>query len=104
MELINTWLTPNTIFGIAVIFAGVAVTVAYYLAARRRHYWHKTNLPTLQQYITQHPNCKTYRGIQCLECNSGSIRNLGLDNASDPRRVFRCNHCNTLLYRNEDWK
>ena len=53
MELINTWLTPKTIFGIAVIFAGVAVTVAYCLAARRRHYWHKTNLPTLQQYITQ---------------------------------------------------
>ena len=55
----------------------------------------------MAEYTKQHPDCKTPRGMRCAHCNSGSIKNLGLDNASDPRRVFRCNHCNAMLYRND---
>ncbi|MBN3846944.1 hypothetical protein G3N58_08900 [Paraburkholderia sp. Ac-20342] len=60
-------------------------------------------IPTLAQYLQKNPQCKTRRGIQCIVCNSMSIRNWGYEDAHDSRRLFKCNQCNTTLYRTEDW-
>ncbi|WP_372437193.1 hypothetical protein ACCM60_18865 [Pseudomonas chlororaphis subsp. aureofaciens] len=59
--------------------------------------------PTLAQYLRKYPQCKTPRGIQCIVCNSMTIRNWGFAGPGDPRRLFICNQCNTRLYRTENW-
>ncbi|KVW88253.1 hypothetical protein [Burkholderia cepacia] len=58
---------------------------------------------TLAQYLQKYPRCRTPRGIQCAACHSMSIRNWGLKGSDDPRRIFICNHCNTRLYRTDNW-
>ena len=58
---------------------------------------------TLSQYISQYPHCKIDRGIKCAACGSTSIKNWGVKSANDHRRIFICNHCNTRLYRSDDW-
>lgn len=106
MDQIGTWLSSNSALLIMVaIFGGIPlVGLISYFSARRQHFSHKQNLPTLAEYIMQHPGCKTDHGMRCFHCNSNSIRNLGLNNSADPRRVFVCNHCNSWLYRNAEWK
>lgn len=56
-------------------------------------------LPSLEHYLKLNPGCKTTRGIKCCHCNSGSIRNFGLESRDDEYRLFICNHCNAKLYR-----
>lgn len=58
---------------------------------------------TLREYLHKHPTARTSTGIRCIVCNSKSIKNWGLEGADDVRRIFICNHCNTRLYRSEDW-
>ncbi|AOZ02507.1 hypothetical protein BKK81_25045 [Cupriavidus sp. USMAHM13] len=58
---------------------------------------------TLAQYLHKYPQCRTPRGIRCAVCQSMSIRNWGLKGSDDPRRIFICNHCNTRLYRTDNW-
>jgi len=58
---------------------------------------------TLEQYLKKYPQCGTDRGIRCAACNASSIKNWGFKGANDSRRLFICNHCNTRLYRSDDW-
>ena len=62
----------------------------------------------LDQQWLQQPSVNTYldqlkragkSGISCRFCGSRSIRQLGWAANNDPRRLHRCNHCNTTLYR-----
>ena len=107
MDLIGAWIADNS--WLLILFTALSVVLMLvatdiYIArsgARKRDDWYKENVPTMAEYTKQHPDCQTPRGMRCAHCNSGSIKNLGLDNASDPRRVFRCNHCNAMLYRND---
>jgi DNA-directed RNA polymerase subunit RPC12/RpoP len=55
--------------------------------------------PTLGEYLILYPDCKTERGIRCVHCGSGSLRNWGVLSERDERRVFVCNHCGQRLYR-----
>lgn len=57
-------------------------------------------MPSPQQYAKEYPNCKTLSGYSCNRCGSRSIRNWGVDCATDTKRIFICNHCNAHLYRN----
>lgn len=59
------------------------------------------DLPTLRQYLSAFPRCQTSGGISCRVCNSGSIRNWGWKFRDDARRLFICNHCGQILYRND---
>ena len=109
MEMIGNWLSNPALLVLVAVFiifpiGGLTLAFMVYRSEKRSHYWHKQNLPTLAEYIMQHPDCKTDHGMRCFHCNSNSIRNLGLDNSADPRRVFVCNHCNSWLYRNAEWK
>lgn len=79
-------------FVILLVFIGVIV-----ISHRTYLLWKR--LPTLEQYLQAHPNCRTDRGIKCSQCGSSSIKNWGLDKADDGRRKHICNHCNTTLYR-----
>ena len=58
-------------------------------------------LPTLRAYLEKFPRCQTDRGIRCRHCQSGSIRNWGFKSIDDARRLFICNHCGRILYRND---
>jgi hypothetical protein len=68
-----------------------------------RHFTRATwkDLPTLREYLDAFPRCQTSRGICCRICNSGSIRNWGWKSSNDARRMFICNHCGQILYRND---
>lgn len=59
------------------------------------------DLPTLRAYVAKFPRCQTHRGINCRHCHSGSIKNWGWKSADDVRRLFICNHCGQILYRND---
>ncbi|MCI1710837.1 MAG: hypothetical protein LKM39_11420 [Chiayiivirga sp.] len=58
-------------------------------------------LPTVDQYLAEHPHCRTDRGIKCHSCNSTSIKNWGVFHATSEQRAFICNSCGKRLYRNE---
>jgi hypothetical protein len=68
-----------------------------------RHFTKSTwqDLPTLQAYAKAFPRCQTSEGIRCRQCGSGSIKNWGWKWAYDARRLFICNHCGLILYRND---
>lgn len=56
-------------------------------------------IPSIQEYESRYPECRTNRGYRCFRCNSSSIRNWGLNHANSGLRVHSCNHCGTKLYR-----
>jgi DNA-directed RNA polymerase subunit RPC12/RpoP len=57
------------------------------------------SLPFLDEYLAQHPECKTPNGVRCRNCGSKSIKNWGLFNAHSEERKFICNSCGMDLYR-----
>lgn len=54
---------------------------------------------TIEEYWKKYPTCKTQRGTKCYYCYSGNIRQFGLTDSRDKRRIHRCNQCNNNLYR-----
>lgn len=58
------------------------------------------NMITSGDYAKKYPHNKLQSGYSCNQCGSRSIRNWGVDGATDMKRVFICNHCNAHLYRN----
>ena len=84
---------------------GLAVAAFFYYAFFYSHLkLHKNwnSLPTLDQYLASHGNCKSNKGISCFQCNSSSIKNWGVNNANDHRRIHICNHCNAKLYKSQN--
>jgi len=59
------------------------------------------SLPTVDEYLTRNPTCKTDRGYRCVHCRSNSIKNWGQFGPGSGRRIFICNHCGKNLYRSE---
>lgn len=58
-------------------------------------------IQTLKEYIKKNPECKTDRGIKCKHCNSLYLRHFSYSKYHKALRVFKCNHCLAILYRNE---
>jgi len=79
----------------AFLIAGAILLYRYF----KRPSW--VDLPTLRLYLDKFPSCKTDNGIRCRHCRSNSIRNWGWRRANDARRLFICNHCGQILYRND---
>lgn len=56
--------------------------------------------PEVDQYMKNNlKNGGRRQGIYCCHCGSRSIRQPGVDNRYDRRRIHICNMCNTTLYR-----
>ena len=55
--------------------------------------------PTLEQYWSQHPDCRTDTGVKCYNCGSKSTLQYGWSKKSDRRRAHKCNQCSKALYR-----
>jgi hypothetical protein len=53
---------------------------------------------SMKAYVERYPQCSTGRGMRCATCGASSIKNWGFSGATDHRRLFICNHCNTRLY------
>ncbi len=79
------------IFVVAVFLIVAVMLISQYLRYQ--------GIPTMQEYLSRHPECRTARGLKCFQCNSQSIRNWGLQNAASSSRVHICNHCGAKLYR-----
>lgn len=77
-------------------FSAVPAALLWGLTANWR-FWR--SLPTLDEYLEEHPECNTGKGISCCTCGSRSIRNWGIAGADDWRRSFVCNHCGNYLHR-----
>lgn len=88
------------LIGVVLLLYGVV----FFLTRTMRHVRRiKKDTLTFTQYVKNHPEAQTPRGIKCIRCNSRSIKNWGVTGATDHRRVFICNHCNTRLYRSDGW-
>jgi hypothetical protein len=87
------------------LFVLVVVSFIVWFVARKtwRSSWAyvKGKTLSLNGYIERYPHCSTSRGIRCASCGASSIKNWGFDGATDHRRLFICNHCNTRLYWSE---
>ncbi len=57
------------------------------------------DIPTVDEYLEQNPQCNTGYGIRCVKCGSKSIKNQGLINSNSYLRVHVCNHCGERLYK-----
>ncbi len=58
-------------------------------------------LPIVDEYIKKHPQALiNNKYLSCCYCGSSNIKNWGLFGASDLYRVFVCNYCGNILYRN----
>lgn len=79
-----------------IIFGGV-VAMIYKFKRREVSRW--KSHPTMDEYLTKNPECKTRNGLMCSRCGSGSIKNWGLFGSEDTQRLFICNHCGENLYR-----
>jgi hypothetical protein len=91
-------MNPGLMVGLA--FIGATLVVVYLQLAdikKARRFW--ASIPTLPDFIAQHPDCKTDNGIKCANCSSGSIKEKGLASEHDARRTFICSHCEVVLYR-----
>jgi len=78
------------------------VELIYYIISKFRWNSLKKRTLTFNEYLKNNPQCRTKYGIRCVNCNSSSIKNWGFYGATDNRRLFICNHCNTKLYRAEN--
>ncbi len=72
--------------------------IFYFLLYLPQKNWNKTHPDTLEKYLQKFPKAKTQTGIACGTCGSKSLRNLGVQNATDRRRLVSCNSCSANLY------
>lgn len=80
------------------LFVMIVVYYVFFFSNLQEHLKWK-GLPTFDKYLALHPESKRGAGVSCYHCNSTSIRNWGVRNAGDFRRIHICNHCSTKLYR-----
>ncbi len=99
-------MNPAAVINYLIFFALIGAAVLYlrsHVRAMLEREREAKAKPTLAQYLGKHPNCRTDHGIKCYVCNSRSIRSWGYESARDERRLFKCSHCDTTLYRTENW-
>lgn len=91
-------MNPGLMVGLA--FVGAALVVVYLQLAdmrKARRFW--ASMPTLADYLAQHPDCRTDNGVKCTNCSSAGVKEKGLTSEQDARRTFVCSHCGAVLYR-----
>lgn len=74
----------------------VIIGILFFISKIHRSY---LDMPTLDEYLKENPQCKTGNGIKCFNCGSKSIRNWGEYGPDSSYRVHICNHCGLHLYR-----
>jgi hypothetical protein len=80
-----------------VFFLGFVVIVVLIFYTGFKSSKNYLSMLTAGEYTKNYPSCKTAHGYSCCNCGSRSIRNWGVDSATDTKRVFICNHCNAHL-------
>lgn len=91
------WLGIGTLIVYALLLSSRAAAQRRSAAEVVQRRWE--SVPDLQRYLSQHPRCRTRRGVQCFHCGSDSARNWGLKSRGDSRRLHICNGCSATLYR-----
>ncbi len=56
-------------------------------------------LPDLQHYMRENPNCKLDVGVCCNHCQSTNTSQQGLFGISSKFRFYTCNQCGSTLFR-----
>jgi hypothetical protein len=83
-------------------FGAFAVFYYYVLYSPKQHDdWHK--LPTLPEYLDNHPECKTANdeNATCYSCGSDMVIFQPLTSHNDPRFKHICLSCNRILFRSK---
>ncbi|CAH0533229.1 hypothetical protein VST7929_01093 [Vibrio stylophorae] len=64
-------------------------------------YWDK--LPTLEDYLAQHPECKTEdpESAKCFSCGSNKVIFQPLSAHADPRYKHICLSCKKTLFKSK---
>lgn len=96
---VDTTIGTIAIFGvIGIILVAVAYAMDWIGATPHALDVLYRELPTVDEYMAAHPP-QPGRPIACHKCNSYRIHHYGLIHRRDPRRVHRCQSCNTTLYK-----
>lgn len=90
------------ILGALVLLSVPALLGFVFIAANRSHRqklaeWRQ--LPTLDEYLAQNPDCKTDLGPACNQCHATSLSNRGLSTPDSKQRILTCGDCHTPLFR-----
>ena len=83
---------------IRIIYILILITVFGYMAWKALVGWKSKHPLNLEEYLATYPSVKTKSGIACGFCGSKPLRNLGVNNATDSRRLVSCNSCSSPLY------
>lgn len=85
---------------IAIVFAFLVLDHKNRKARELRTHRNWLRIPEVDQYMKNNlKNGERLQGISCCHCGSRSIRQPGVDNRYDRRRIHICNQCNGTLYR-----
>lgn len=61
--------------------------------------WRWYQLPDVNTYLNNHPDCKLAVGVSCHNCGSDKLNNQGLFHNTSRWRFYVCSHCGTTLFR-----
>lgn len=92
------------IVGLLVLLSVPLILGFTFFAANKEHRrkvaeWRE--IPTLDEYLAQHPDCRTDAGPACSQCHGTSTYNRGLSGVTSKQRIQVCNGCNAQLFRTE---
>jgi hypothetical protein len=87
----------------ALVFLSVPIILIFAFAVANRTHRQKLaewrQLPTLDEYLAQHPACRTDQGPACNQCHATSLLNRGLSSPDSKQRILTCDNCDTPLFR-----
>lgn len=90
------------VVGALVLLSVPIILIMTFIAANRSQRqklaeWRR--LPTLEEYLAQHPECRTDAGAACSACHAASLYQRGLNGVSSSQRIHVCDECGAQLYR-----
>ena len=89
------------LFGFIVLAINGLIYYFAFYSPQQQNDWE--NLPTLPEYLSQHPECKTEdsENARCFSCGSDKVMFQPLTCLEDPRYKHFCVSCGKRLFRSK---
>jgi hypothetical protein len=90
------------VVGALVLLSVPMILIVAFVASGRSHRrklaeWRQ--LPTLDAYLAEHPECRTDDGPICHACREADLYQRGLTGITSSQRIHVCNACGAQLFR-----
>lgn len=90
------------VVGALVLLSVPIILIMTFVAAnrsQRKRLAEWRQIPTLEEYLAQNPECRTDAGAACSACHVADLYQRGLNGVSSSQRIHVCNVCGAQLYR-----